>query len=98
MPAAPPTSRERRRAMAHPPVLLSAPIEFTDSDGALVQIPASVLFFEEGMVKVDSAWPPYAANAATVDALLAALVQDGLVLPGPVPPAEPAFVVTAKDA
>jgi hypothetical protein len=83
--------------MARTPVLLSTPIEFTDVNGALVQIPGSVLFFEDGTVQVDSSWTAYAPNATTVDALLEALEQAGLVLPAPVPPAEPAFVVTAKD-
>jgi hypothetical protein len=84
--------------MAQTPARVSAPIEFTDPSGALVQVPSDLLFIEDGTVKVDTSWPAYAANAAVVDPLLAALGQEGLVKPAPVPPAEPAFVVTAKDA
>src|SRR4051794_27715763 len=83
--------------MAQIPVRVSAPIEFTDASGALQQVPSDSLFIEDGTVKGDPAWPPYAPNAGTVDKLLTALAQEGLITPAPVPPAEPAFVVTAKD-
>jgi hypothetical protein len=83
--------------MAPTPAVLNAPIEFTDDNGAQVQIPSSVLSFDDGKAKVDAAWPKYAPNAKVIDALLEILVEDGLIRPAPVPPADEALVVIAKD-
>jgi hypothetical protein len=60
----------------------SGPISLLDSHEAQIELPLSLVYFDSGVPKVSTAWPPYAANQAVVDALLKQLVSEGVVFAG----------------
>lgn len=80
--------------MPETPVVAQSPVIFS-TKGAHKMIPVTTLYFnDQGKLKADR-WPGYAADAAVVDALLARLLNDGVLRKGDKPAPKPAFKATA---
>ena len=80
--------------MVETPVVAQSPISL-NVDGSHLMIPLSVLYFDDqGKLKAER-WPLYAANAATVDILLARQIKEGVLRAGTKPATKPAFTGTA---
>jgi hypothetical protein len=73
------------------------PISLLNSTQAQIELPLSLVYFDSGVAKVSSAWTPYAANQAVVDALLKQLVSEGVIFAGTtvVSAPTPALTLTA---
>lgn len=83
--------------MPETPVVAQSPISF-NVGGSHLMIPLSALYFnDQGKLKADR-WPLYAANTATVDALLNRLSKGGVLRAGTKPATKPSFTATAVTA
>lgn len=78
------------------PAVASSPIAFSSAEGQYFLIPLNAVYFDaNGTLKADR-WPLYGSHSAIVDPLLTTLRSAGVLVPGPVPPQQPAFTATAK--
>jgi hypothetical protein len=82
--------------MTNVPVLGGSPVAFTDPNGNQREIPLSQLYFDSNGINA-TGWKHYNDYKLIIVPWLAYLVAQNLLSRGPVPPGQPALVISARE-
>jgi hypothetical protein len=75
----------------------TSPVSFLDTNQSQQSIPLSAISFA-GSVPSAAKWPKYSSNSALIDALLAEMVNQGLLTQGTAAASSPSLTITAAVA